>query len=452
MLKITESGDLPPPRKVAVVGSGISGLSAAWLLDRSTDVTIFEAEGRLGGHSNTVDVVTDIGTVPVDTGFIVYNERNYPNLVALFDTLGVPTDASDMSFSASVNNGAFEYSGTSVAAMLGQKSNIVRLRFWQMVGDILKFYRRAPEWLRRSDAEDMTLGDYLDAEGFSQSFVDNHILPMGAAIWSTTAKEMRSYPLVAFIRFFESHGLLSLSNRPVWRTVKGGSREYVRRITDDFTGDIRLNSPVASINRLIHGGVEVRTKNGECETFDQVVIATHGDQALSMLADANLDEKQLLECFKYTRNLAVLHSDTALMPRRKSVWSSWNYIGDDLQHTGKQLCVTYWMNRLQNLDPQLPLFVTLNPCRPVKSETVHACFEYTHPLFDTAALTAQKEMWRIQGRGGVWFCGAHFGSGFHEDGLQSGLAVAEQIGGIKRPWTVAGESARIHLPQEFEAA
>ncbi len=452
MLKINQGRDLSRQRKIAVIGSGISGLSAAWLLDRSADVTIFVADERLGGHANTVDVTTGGKTIPVDTGFIVYNDWNYPNLVALFDTLGVPTEASDMSFAASLDNGAFEYSGTSFTAMLGQKSNIVRLRFWQMVGDILKFYRRAPDWLRRSGANDMTLGDYLDAEGFSQSFIDNHILPMGAAIWSTTAKEMRSYPLVAFIRFFESHGLLSLSKRPVWRTVKGGSREYIRRIVDDFSGEIRLKSPVASITRLAQGGVELRLTNGETRTFDEVVIATHGDQALSMLSDANGEERRLLESFKYTRNLAVLHSDPALMPRRKTVWSSWNYIGDNLHDTGKQLCVTYWMNKLQNLDPQLPLFVTLNPSRSVKPETVHASFEYTHPLFDTAALAAQRDIWRIQGRGGVWFCGAHFGSGFHEDGLQSGLAVAEQIGGIKRPWTVAGESARIHLPQEFEAA
>lgn len=437
-------------RHVAVIGSGISGLSAAWLLSRHCRVTLLEAEGRPGGHSNTVDVVTPEGKCPVDTGFIVYNEWNYPNLVRLFQTLGVKTEASDMSFSASLNDGSFEYSGTSFMTMIGQKSNVIRFRFWQMVSDILRFYRHAPQAARRAEAVEMTLGDFLDREGYSKSFVDNHILPMGAAIWSTTAREMRSYPLLAFIRFFESHGLLSLVNRPVWRTVSGGSREYVSRILDDFSGDVRVNAPVSKVSRTADG-VRIEYGGGE-GLFDDVVIATHADQALAMLENADAEERALLGAFKYTHNTAVLHSDVNLMPKRRRVWSSWNYIGDRSGSPDQQLCVSYWMNKLQNLKTSAPVFVTLNPCRPVRQDLVHASFDYTHPLFDTAAIEAQRKLWSIQGRGGVWYCGAHFGSGFHEDGLQSGLAVAESLSGSKRPWKVADESARIHLPQVLEAA
>lgn len=451
MLKVVDQGEFMPGPKVAVIGSGISGLSAAWLLDRSSDVTLFEAEGRVGGHSNTVDVASEYGTIPVDTGFIVYNDWNYPNLVELFETLGVANEASDMSFAASLDNGAFEYSGTSLSAMIGQKSNIVRLKFWKMIADILRFYRKAPLYLSKAGACELTLGEYLDAEGFSKSFVNNHILPMGAAIWSTTAAEMRSYPLVAFIRFFESHGLLSLTNRPVWRTVTGGSREYVKRILADFTGEVRLNAPVASVRR-VEQGVEVRSRGGKVEIFDKVVIAAHADQARSMLVDTNRQAGDLLQSFKYTPNTAVLHSDMSLMPKRRQVWSSWNYIGNTCTDSNQQLCVTYWMNRLQNLDERVPLFVTLNPNRPVAPGAVHASFDYTHPLFDGAALAAQKELWRVQGQDGVWFCGAYFGSGFHEDGLQSGLAVAEMIGGVKRPWSVGKESGRIHLSDVMAAA
>jgi uncharacterized protein len=451
MLKLTNDRDFSRRCRVAVIGSGISGLSAAWLLSKSMDVTLFEANSRIGGHSNTVDVMCDDGVVPVDTGFIVYNDWNYPNLVELFSTLNVPNEASDMSFSASLDSGAFEYSGTSFAAMLGQKSNIIRFRFWQMISDILRFYKRAPLYAKQAMAADMTLGEFLDAEGYSKSFVDNHILPMGAAIWSTTAREMRSYPLVAFIRFFESHGLLSLSNRPVWRTVKGGSKEYVKRILADFGGTVRLRWPIHQVRR-VRAGVEVVSQGSEAELFDHVVIATHGDQALSMLEDAAPQERALLGAFKYTHNRAVLHSDVRLMPKRRRVWSSWNYIGNRNDGPDAQLCVTYWMNRLQNLKTRTDLFVTLNPNSEIAEDNIHAAFDYTHPLFDNAALAAQKALWDIQGAGGVWFCGAHFGSGFHEDGLQSGLAVAEAIGGVKRPWQVKGESSRIFLPEPMMAA
>ncbi|MCO6185261.1 NAD(P)/FAD-dependent oxidoreductase [Rhizobium sp. L1K21] len=438
-------------RRVAVIGSGISGLSAAWLLSYSADVTLFEAEDRPGGHSNTFDIPTAGGPVPVDTGFIVYNEINYPNLTALFQYLDVPTDASDMSFAASLRGGSFEYSGTNLATMLGQRSNIVNLRFWMMLRDIVRFYRNAQQMEHSSLPHELTLGDYLSTQNYSRSFIDDHILPMGAAIWSTTAPEMRNYPLAAFISFFKNHGLVNLGERPAWRTVHGGSREYVTRLLADFDGDVRLGSPVVRVERL-PGAVEVQVKGQEPELFDHVVIAAHANQALRMLKGGFDDERRLLGAFGYTKNEAVLHSDPGLMPRRKRVWASWNYVSDSVGEDESQLCVTYWMNRLQQLQTADPVFVTLNPIRAIAEDKVHARFSYEHPLFDRKAMEAQRQMWRVQGRGGLWYCGAHFGSGFHEDGIQAGLAVAEAISGIKRPWRVENESGRIHLEPAMVAA
>ncbi|WP_312364294.1 FAD-dependent oxidoreductase [Ensifer sp.] len=438
-------------RRVAVIGGGISGLSAAWLLSKSMDVVLYEQARRLGGHANTVSVPSPVGPVSVDTGFIVYNDRNYPNLVALFDHLGVATLASEMSFSASLDGGSFEYSGSGLRGLLGQRRNAVRPRFWRMLSDIIRFYREAPPLLRRPEFAAVCLGDYLDRGGYARSFVDDHLLPMGAAIWSTTASEMRAYPLHAFIRFFESHGLLSLSNRPRWRTVDGGSRRYVERLVSNFSGSVRLANPVQCIRRIA-GEVEVIDGHGHLDRFSDVVIATHADEALDMLDDPNGQERHLLSAFKYTANDAVLHTDANLMPRRKQVWSSWNYIGDSEQEGVKPLCVTYWMNRLQGIDPAAPLFVTLNPCRDVAPDRTLGTFAYKHPLFDQAALVAQRQLWRLQGHRNTWFCGAYFGSGFHEDGLQSGLAVAEELGSIDRPWAVHEPSGRIFRSEPMLAA
>lgn len=436
--------------RVAVIGSGIAGLSAAWLLSKSRDVTLYENSPRLGGHAHTVNVEMNGRSIAVDTGFIVYNDVNYPNLVAMFEHLNVPTIASDMSFAASMDNGDFEYSGTGLAGLLGQKRNALRPRFWAMLKDVFRFYKHAPTLLGRPEFEDVTLGGYLDQAGYSEPFINDHLMPMGAAIWSTTARDMHDYPLQAFLRFFVNHGLLLLSGRPQWRTVDGGSREYVARLAADFSGTIRLDTPVASIRRAANG-VVVTDAAGQSDLFDDVVIAAHADEALAMLSDADDQERQLLGAFGYTENQAVLHSDVALMPKRQQVWSSWNYLGGG--KSGDQpLCVTYWMNRLQKLDTPSPLFVTLNPNREPDPAKVHGVYNYTHPRFDGAALKAQKELWDLQGRNHTWFCGAYFGSGFHEDGLQSGLAVAEALGSLRRPWNVENESGRIPITPFREAA
>lgn len=429
--------------KIAVIGTGISGMSAAWLLSSRHDVTVFEREGRTGGHSNTVKVRwPEGGETPVDTGFIIYNELNYPNLTALFAHLDIPTRQAEMDFAVSLNDGALEYGSARPSAVFAQKRNLFSPRFWSMLRDLLRFYREAAddEALRNEAA--LSIGDYLKSGGYCSAFMDDHLFPQAAAIWSASVGSIRDYPAAALVRFFENHGLLKLAGRPQWRTVKGGSREYVSRLTSAYADRMRLGSGVRRIRRLADG-VLVTDDLGRTERFDRVLIATHADQALAMLDDPTPDEQRLLGAFRYTQNTAVLHSDTALMPRRRAAWSSWNYIGERDNPQGR--CVTYWMNRLQTLDTPEPLFVTLNPHVEPRADKVLRVEEYAHPLFDGAAIAAQRQLWSLQGHRGTWFCGAHFGAGFHEDGLQSGLAAAEDMGGVRRPWSVPNESGRIFV-------
>ncbi len=427
-----------------MIGSGISGMSAAWLLAKRHQVTLFEADSRIGGHSNTVVA----SGVAVDTGFIVYNERTYPNLTALFDHLDVPTEDSAMSFSVSLDHGRLEYAGC-LSGLFAQGRNVASPRFWSMLRDLARFYHRAPRDLAQIGSA--SLGDYLDGIGCGNAFRDDHLYPMAAAIWSTPVHKIPDYPAAAFIRFCENHGLLKFLRRPVWRTVSGGSREYVRRLTADFADRIHSGCAVTSIRRYDHGVAVTSAAGTQC--FDQVVIATHADQALRLLDDPSAAERNLLGAFHYRPNQAVLHSDAALMPRRKRVWASWNY-ASAAGATGAAgpdqplLSVTYWMNRLQNIAEDNPLFLTLNPIVEPDPALVHQRIAYDHPMFDSGAGAAQQHLWSLQGRRKTWFCGAYFGAGFHEDGLQSGLAVAEQLGGVKRPWQVAGESARIQLTEE----
>jgi predicted NAD/FAD-binding protein len=424
--------------RIAVIGAGISGLSAAWLLNRQHNVTLYEREERLGGHSNTVLAETPEGVVPVDTGFIVYNERTYPNFTALLAHLDVPTKNSDMSFGVSLRDGGTEYSGTSLGGLFAQRRNLVDRRFWSMLRDLMRFYREAPGDLERLDDPSVTLGDYLQSRNFGPAVRDDHLLPMAAAIWSSPVAETLNYPAESFIRFCANHGLIRVLNRPLWRTVEGGSRTYVERLARTAARATRLARGVVEIARPPEG-VAVKDTDGAVLLYDHVVIAAHADQALAMLPDADSEERRLLGAFRYSRNLAVLHTDETLMPKRRSVWSSWNYV-----ESGGDLCVTYWMNRLQGLAGR-NIFVTLNPSRPPRDGTLLSSELYEHPVFDTAAIRAQREIWSLQGRRNTWFCGAHFGAGFHEDGLQSGLAVAEQLGGVRRPWQVANESGRIHV-------
>ena len=428
------------PNAIAIIGSGISGLSAAWLLSRTANVTLYEKGARLGGHSNTVMAQTSHGRVPVDTGFIVFNEQNYGNLCALFEHLKVPTSLSSMGFAVSVESGRMEYSGQHLNGLFGQRRNIVRMEHWQLVSDILRFFREA-KGQAASIPDAMTIGAFLDKFGYSRVFVEDHILPISAAIWSTPARSMLDFPAKSFVAFFANHSLLQVNDRPKWRTVTGGSQEYISRLVDDADFETQTNARIATVLRHARGA-EIIFEDGSRRDFDEVVFACHADEALRLLSDPTPDERRLLGAFSFTPNHAVLHTDRRFMPRRKHLWSAWNYLRGPGGENAR-LSLTYWMNRLQPLATTTDLFVTLNPGHDFAPGTVQYEVTYEHPLFDAAAIAAQGEFWRIQGRNSTWFAGAWLGYGFHEDGLQSGLEVAERIGGVERPWAVGRARDRI---------
>jgi predicted NAD/FAD-binding protein len=435
------SPPLTAGRRIAVVGSGVSGLSCAWALSRDHEVVLYEADGRLGGHADTREATWRDRKIAVDTGFIVYNAPTYPNLEALFAHLGVATAPTEMSFSVSLDGGAYEYAGSDLRGLFAQPRNVLRPRFWSMLRDLVRFYAQAPRDL--SSLGDISLDEYLARGGYGAAFIADHLYPMAAAIWSTPAAEIGAFPTAAFIRFCENHGLLKLTGRPLWRTVRGGSRNYVRRLAESIP-EIRVGVPVSVVLRR-SDGVELRDTRGGVDRFDSVVIAAHADAALAMLAQPSAAERRILGAFRYAPNIAYLHSDASLMPKRKAAWAAWNYLAE--RGGDRRLAVTYWMNRLQPLGDAPAVFVTLNPPRPPRDDLSHARETYRHPQFDVAAMSAQKELWTLQGVDRVWYCGAYFGAGFHEDGLQAGLAVAEHLGARRRPWDVAGESGRIFVSE-----
>ncbi len=417
--------------RIAVIGSGISGNSAAWALSSSHDVILYEKRLRPGGHSATEDIDYDGARICVDTGFIVYNELNYPNFTELLDHLGVATEASDMSFALSADGGKLEWSGESLRTIFAQRKNLVSPRFLRMLNDILRFNRTAVDHLGNGALAGVSLGDYLSRERYSAGFVNDYLLAMGAAIWSTPINEMRSYPAESFVAFFENHRLLSLE-RPVWRTVSGGSRSYVQRLLAPLRDKVRLGTPVTRILRR-DSEVLVTDASGNTDVFDHVVLASHTDQSLALLGDPTPQERDILGAMRYRPNEVYLHRDENLMPKRKNVWASWNYMSDRDAGETRDVTVSYWMNRLQNIDPAKPLFVTLNPFQAPREDKTFAKYVYDHPQFDAAALAAKKRLGEIQGVGNTWYCGAWRGHGFHEDGLASGLDVAKALG-AQLPW------------------
>lgn len=435
-------------KRIAVIGSGIAGLAAAWRLALSHHVTLFEAAPRPGGHAHTVTANIDGIQVAVDTGFIVFNPANYPNFTAMLKLLGVETSPSDMSFAASLDGHGFEYSSRP-GGLFAQKRNLLRPRMWRMLGDLLRLHARSKTVDTAS--EHRSLDNFLRDEGYSRTFRDDHILPMCAAIWSSPVAAMRGYPASAFFEFFRNHGLLQVMDQPAWRTVTGGSRHHVEAMTDLFIGDLRLATPVRSVTRD-EDRVTLQLENGEAPCFDEVVFACHSDQALAMLANPSAREISLLGAIRYRDNIAVLHTDTRLMPRRKSAWASWNYLDTPNESGQGRISLTYWMNRLQPLPTEKPVLVTLNPEIAPAPELVLHTDHYAHPVFDAAAIAAQKQIHEIQGENHRWYCGAWLGSGFHEDGLQSGLAVAEALGAPLRPWGLEGMTGRIVWPDHQRSA
>jgi len=428
--------------RVAVIGAGIAGLAVAWSLCRDHEVVLHEREGRLGGHACTVDVPTPRGPQPVDMGFIVYNERNYPNLVALLDHLGVPTEESDMSFAVSLGDGAFEY-GSSHAGFLALRINLARPSFLCMTRDILRFNRLAPRLLDHAEDLDFTLGDFIAERRFGRAFRDRYLVPMAACIWSSPLHRTLDYPAQPFVRFFHNHGLLAVGPQLRWRTVSGGSRSVVDRLAMPIRRHATL-APEAQAVRRVSDGIRVKGADGHWARFDKVVFACHADQALALLIDPDEREGRLLGSFAYSSNEIWLHGVASLMPRRRDVWSSWNYVAGSRAADGKA-SVTYWMNRLQNLPGDVPLFVSVNPRRAPDIGRTHARRTFEHPMFDPAAIRAQRHLHEIQGVRGTYFCGSYCGYGFHEDALSAGLDVAEQLG-ARRPWARPAEHRLIGPP------
>ncbi len=423
-------------KRIAVVGSGISGLASAWLLSRRHDVTLFEAGSYLGGHTNTLDVHLEGKTHAVDTGFLVFNDRTYPNLLAMFALLGVESIETEMTFAVSLENPSLEWAGASLATLFGQKRNLVRKEFWGMLSDILRFNRESAAWLLENPESERTLSDFLKEGNYSNAFSEWYLLPMAAAIWSCPTSQMADTPLVTFVRFCQNHGLLQIFDRPMWRTVKGGGREYVKKIAAQLD-DIRLACPVTAVSR---DGARLRVTHASgSEHFDEVVMACHSDQSLAILGATATDaQRELLTAIRYQPNRAFLHTDRALLPRDEKLWSAWNYFAGSGLPGQQPVGVSYLINRLQPLPFKAPVVVTLNPAREPDPSRVIAEFEYSHPIFDAPAIAAQRRLPSAQGGNGIWLAGAWGGYGFHEDGLQSALNVVNGLG-VRAPWQ--GETA-----------
>jgi len=413
---------------IAVVGCGVAGLSAAHFLAKKHRITLYEKNSYLGGHSNTItlDKGPDSGT-PIDTGFIVYNDRNYPTFIRLLKELGIAGQPSDMSFSFSSQAHDYEYSSYVPEGLLAQRRNLLNPVFYSMVFDILKFNQAAVHDLLENRLEGLTLGAYLDKLKMGEPFMNFYLIPMGAAIWSTPAREMFLFPAHSFLRFFYNHGLLSLSGRPSWLTIPGGAKTYVHTLQRRLNADIRLNAEILGIQRTpTH--IEINERRSGLQKFDYVVIASHADEALQLLNDPSNEEKNLLGVWEYTPNTAILHTDESAMPRNRRAWASWNYILETPLHPDTPVSLTYHMNRLQRLTAQKQYFVSLNRSTAVRDEDIHKIIHYTHPKFTPKSLGSQNALTGLNGLNRTFFCGSYFGYGFHEDAVKSAADIAELFG------------------------
>mgnify|MGYP001378291771 FL=1 len=405
--------------KIAVIGSGISGLSAAYYLSKRHKVDLLEQDDHFGGHSYTYDIKEENKTTSVDLGFIVFNKQTYPNLIKFFHELDAPFEKSNMSFAVSIKNSNVEYGGSGLNALFANKKNLFNIKFLKMINEIFSFYKKAPSLLK-SDIEEETLGKYLDKSKLSKYFIDYHIIPMVAAIWSMPFEKAKDMPLKLFLNFFINHGLFKLKNRPQWYTVTNRSRTYVNKILSKISGEVFKNYKV---NKILRSENNVRVSIGnEYMDYDHAVLASHADQSLKMLEDPTDEEKEILTKFSYVSNSAYLHTDKNLMPLRKSAWSSWNSITKE-----NKTCVTYWLNKLQNLKTEKDYFLTLNPVERINDENTIKKVNFTHPYFNNENVALQKHLQKLQGKKRTWYCGSYFGYGFHEDGLKSSMELLEKF-------------------------
>ena len=397
--------------KIAVIGSGISGLSASYYFSKKYKVDLFEQDDHFGGHSYTYDIKEDNKIIAVDLGFIVFNEQTYPNLISFFNELNVPFEKSNMSFSVSIKNTNVEYGGSGFNAIFANKKNLLNFKFLKMINEIISFYKTAPS-LINTETSNATLGDYLKSSKLSKYFIEYHIIPMVAAIWSMPFQKAKEMPLKLFLNFFTNHGLFKLKNRPQWFTVSNRSRTYVKKVLENISGEVFKNYKVSKILRS-ENNVRILIGN-EYLDYDHVILASHADQSLELLDDPSLEESEILKKFTYVSNEAYLHSDENLMPIRKSAWSSWNSISKN-----ENTCVTYWLNKLQNLNSEKNYFLTLNPVEAIDKNKIIKKIHFTHPYFNKDNVALQKDLNKLQGKKRTWFCGSYFGYGFHEDGLKS---------------------------------
>ncbi len=405
--------------KIAVIGSGISGLSSAYFLSKKFKVDLFEKEDHFGGHSFTYNIKEGDKFVPVDLGFIVFNKVTYPNLVNFFNELNVPYEKSDMSFSVSIKNTNIEYSGSGLGGIFANKQNLFNLKFLNMIKEIISFYKAAPNLLNEEIQND-TLGDFLNKKKFSKHFIEYHLIPMVAAIWSMPFNKSKEMPLRFFLNFFTNHGLFKLKNRPQWYTVSNRSKTYVKKVTDKISGEIFKNYKV---DKLIRSNDNIRVMiDNEFIDYDQVVLASHADESLSMLENPTEQEKNILGKFNYVKNEAILHVDERLMPYKRRAWSSWNSVSD-----GKNTCITYWLNKLQNLNTTNNYFLTLNPIFRINDKSIIKKINFTHPFLNSENTALQNDLHLIQGKKRTWFCGSYFGYGFHEDGLKSAIELVNNF-------------------------
>ena len=412
--------------RIAIIGSGISGLGAAYLLAPHHDIVVYEKNSYVGGHARTIQVPSQGHSVPVDTGFIVFNDWNYPNLQALFDTLKVPYQKSNMSFGVSIQDGWLEYSSNGLFA---QRRNLFRPSYWGMINDIVRFNNKALHYIDKNS--DITLQECMDQLKMSEWFRQYYLLAMGAAIWSCPVETIMEFPARTFLQFFKNHGLLSLNNRPQWYTVSGGSQEYIKRLTAGFLDKIKCNCGVAHLktegNRVI-----ITDERSEIDVFDHVIFACHADEAIAIM-DNPEPYQSIIGSFRYQKNDIIVHKDTSFMPHRRECWASWIYLSENKNDHKEKVSLSYWMNNLQEIDTDYPVLVTLNPGRRPQEDMILDEHSFTHPIFDMQAIDAQDKIEDIQGKNGIWFCGAYQRYGFHEDGLMSALNVVEKLG-VKIPW------------------